>query len=354
MTNSQLNTFRSDDYTVAILCALSTELLAVRALFDEAHVQLRTAMEDTNHYALGRIGRHFVVTTCLPSAEYGTNAASAVMQNMRRSFPRVQSCLLVGVGGGVPSAENDIRLGDVVVSHPSGAHPAVVQYDMGKILENGEFETTGRLQEPPRLFMTAISNLKSNPDLEESPLENFLKDIGSGRPAYQFPGRDTDILVSAESIHETADYDCRKCKKAAIGRPVRISDQPHIFYGPIGSGNQVMKSAKRRDSLWARHKILCFEMEAAGVMNLIPCLVIRGICDYADSHKNKAWQQYAAAAAASYAKLLLSVLRVYIDTDRNANSAPVSISSPPEVNSHLSIMCSAQMAETVFAPRKVS
>jgi nucleoside phosphorylase len=47
-------------------------------------------------------------------------------------------------------------------------------------------------------------------------------------------------------------------------------------------------------------------MEAAGLMNNFPCLVIRGICDYSDSHKRKDWQGYAAMVAAAYAKDLLS------------------------------------------------
>jgi nucleoside phosphorylase len=260
----------------------------------------------------------------------------------------------VGIGGGVPSSENDIRLGDVVVSHPNGAHPAVVQYDMGKILENGEFERTGRLQEPPRLLMTAISNLKANPNPEANSLRRFLKEIGEERPAYQFPGRDADILFAIGSLHRTTDYDCYKCKGELIDRPMRVSDEPEIFYGPIGSGNQVMKSAERRDCLQARHKILCFEMEAAGVMNLIPCLVIRGICDYADSHKNKVWQQYAAAAAASYAKLLLSVLRGHIDTDPSASHLHEPTSTPPESDSRSNILNSSQMTKTAFPPRKVT
>ena len=49
-------------------------------------------------------------------------------------------------------------------------------------------------------------------------------------------------------------------------------------------------------------------MEAAGLMDSFPCLVIRGICDYADSHKNKRWQPYAAATAAAFAKELLGVI----------------------------------------------
>ncbi|KAJ5195474.1 uncharacterized protein N7498_008912 [Penicillium cinerascens] len=51
-------------------------------------------------------------------------------------------------------------------------------------------------------------------------------------------------------------------------------------------------------------------MEAAGLMNDFPCVVIRGIYDYADSHKNKEWQGYAAAVAAAYAKELLLVVPV--------------------------------------------
>jgi nucleoside phosphorylase len=66
-----------------------------------------------------------------------------------------------------------------------------------------------------------------------------------------------------------------------------------------------MKDALIRDRLAAEKDILCFEMEAAGLMDHFPCLVIRGICDYSDTHKNKDWQGYAAMAAAAYAKDLL-------------------------------------------------
>jgi len=67
-----------------------------------------------------------------------------------------------------------------------------------------------------------------------------------------------------------------------------------------------MKDALIRDRLAAEKDVLCFEMEAAGLMNHFPCLVIRRICDYSDSHKNKEWQGYASMVAAAYAKDLLS------------------------------------------------
>jgi nucleoside phosphorylase len=67
-----------------------------------------------------------------------------------------------------------------------------------------------------------------------------------------------------------------------------------------------MKDAKRRDELRDKYNLIGLEMEAAGAMNVIPVGVIRGVCDYGDAQKNKKWQPYAAAMAASYAKALLS------------------------------------------------
>jgi nucleoside phosphorylase len=66
----------------------------------------------------------------------------------------------------------------------------------------------------------------------------------------------------------------------------------------------VIKNGGLRDELAKAHGALCFEMEAAGVMNDFPCLVIRGISDYADSDKHDDWQGYASASAAAYARQL--------------------------------------------------
>ncbi|KAG6358422.1 hypothetical protein INS49_014306 [Diaporthe citri] len=85
-------------------------------------------------------------------------------------------------------------------------------------------------------------------------------------------------------------------------------DSPAIHYGVIASANQLMRDALIRDGLSAEEDILCFEMEAAGLMNHFPCLVIRGVCDYADTHKNSVWQGYAAMAAAAYANDLLGTI----------------------------------------------
>ncbi|KAL3452342.1 hypothetical protein BJX65DRAFT_303177 [Aspergillus insuetus] len=90
-----------------------------------------------------------------------------------------------------------------------------------------------------------------------------------------------------------------------VHRPQR-DENVAIFFGTIASGNQVIKDGHTRDKINnALEGVLCFEMEAAGVVNLLPCLVVRGICDYADSHKNKAFQPFAASAAATVAREIL-------------------------------------------------
>jgi nucleoside phosphorylase len=308
-------------YTVSIVCALPLELFAVRALFDVTHADgdgITTPSGDPNHYALGEIGKHKVVAACLPDGEYGTNSAADVAANMKRTFTSVKFVLLVGIGGGVPSPANDIRLGDVVVSRPTGNNPGVIQYDMGKILENGVFTQGGFLQPPPRLIMTALSNLRSDPHISRTPLRESLEEIAACKREYRYPGIHLDRLFTSEYPHDPAHETCDDCDMKRLqpraNRPdiQPNSHHPEIHYGTIASGNCVVRDAKFRDHWGTQNnesKILCFEMEAAGIVNTIPCLVIRGICDYSDTHKNKVFQNYAAAAAASYAKLLLSYVK---------------------------------------------
>ncbi|KAJ5272646.1 hypothetical protein N7478_007771 [Penicillium angulare] len=295
-----------DSYSVGIVCALPRELLAVRALFDSRHSNLPVYSKDTNHYALGRIGNHNVAAACLPSGEYGTNSAAVVASKMDDSFPCLKFCLLVGIGGGVPSIENDIRLGDVVVSWPTAGYSGVIQYDLGKTLSDGQFEVTGSLNRPPRFLMTALGLLRSDPDIcPEMQLLTHTQVIGSKKPEYHNPGPAQDRLFVSDCVVNAGG----KCTCSEEIRAPRMKSHPRIHYGLVASGNRLIKDRSTRDRLGREHNVLCVEMEAAGIMNTIPCLVIRGICDYADSHKNKDWQNYAAATAAAYMKLILSVIR---------------------------------------------
>ncbi|KAL2866103.1 5'-methylthioadenosine/S-adenosylhomocysteine nucleosidase family protein [Aspergillus lucknowensis] len=302
------------DYMIGWICALPLELAAAKAMLDKAHDKLAQPPHDHNTYALGEISNHNVVIACLPSGVTGTISAATVATQMLATYPCIRFGLMVGIGGGVPSADHDIRLGDVIVSNPQGSFGGVIQYDYGKAIRNGEFQRTGALNKPPSVVLTAISELQANhmmgmikiPDLLRGMLLRF-----PGMKQFGYPDGNEDVLFDASYEHDAASKACQACDKSqVVARNARGSNDPLVHYGLIASGNQVVKSAVVRDKLARELGILCFEMEAAGLMDEFPCLVIRGVSDYADSHKNNDWQAYAAAVAAAYAKELLSCVSV--------------------------------------------
>jgi nucleoside phosphorylase len=304
-------------YTVGWICALTTELVAAKSLFDEEYeVTLEAqAPGDNNSYSFGRMGRHDVVVACLPRAEYGIAPAASVARDMLRTFPNIRVGLMVGIGGGAPSPEHDIHLGDVVVSVPSGAKGGVLHHNRGKTVQEQEFQLTGSLNQPPQFLLTAVGSLEADYEAQGHELNERIEEALSKRPRlkkrYARPSAETDRLYEACHIHRESPT-CTACKNNCgeenfIAREARGDgdDDPMIHYGLIASSDKLMKDATVRDNLAKEEGVLCFEMEAAGLMNHFPCLIIRGICDYADSHKNKEWQGFAAMTAAAYAKELL-------------------------------------------------
>jgi nucleoside phosphorylase len=299
-----------DDYTVGWICALPFEMATAISMLDEEHEALPMKSQDSNAYVLGRIGNHNVVISCLPAGQVGTASAANAAIHLISSFPRVRFGLMVGTGSGIPAEHLDIRLGDVVVSQPSGTHGGVVQYDFGRSLADGRFTRTGSLSKPPAVLRAAVAKLQAKHLTQESDLLRYISDSQKLYPTlkerYRYPGADNDRLFRSEYQHQGTNANCSLCDNdMCVPRFNRSSTAPAIHYGGIASGNVVMKDAMTRDQLAADLGIICIEMEAAGLMDLFPCLVIRGICDYADSHKNKAWQYYAALNAAAYAKELI-------------------------------------------------
>ncbi|GCB21873.1 ankyrin repeat domain-containing protein 50 [Aspergillus awamori] len=304
-----------DDYTIGWVCALAIEAAAATAMLDQIHPALSTHPRDSNSYTLGSIGSHHVVIACLPAGVYGTTSAATVASNMFISFGSIRHLLMVGIGGGVPSASADIRLGDVVVSIPTPRFEGVVQYDYGKTIGQGRFERTGTLNKPSISLLTAVNSLRAA-DLRNGSqipilMSQMLARNTQMAETFTSPGCQRDLLFASDYEHDPAEPTCELCdRKNLVTRSMRNSDRPVVHYGLIASGNQVIKHAQTRDQLAAQLNILCFEMEAAGLMDNFPCLVIRGVSDYSDSHKNKAWQGYAAATAAAYAKQLLATIGV--------------------------------------------
>lgn len=298
-----------EDYTVGWVCALPVELAAAQEMLDEEHETPQIDAHDTNIYTCGRIGEHNVVIACLPEGQTGTHSAAAVAVQMNSTFTSTRFGLMVGIGGGVPvddSEEMDIRLGDVVVSKPQNIHGGVVQYNSGKATPSG-FQRTGSLNTPPTILLSAVSKLRAKHMRGRSNLLDHLSKLDH-LPDFGRDAASLDALFKAEYNHE-GETTCGKCNKDYLVAPKPRSRKVMVHYGTIASGNQVMRNATERDRVSAElGGVLCFETEAAGLMNKFPCLVIRGICDYADSHKNKRWQPYAAGTASACAKEVLSLI----------------------------------------------
>ncbi|KAF4946236.1 hypothetical protein FGADI_11338 [Fusarium gaditjirri] len=269
-----------DLYTIGWIAALPIERAAATALLHDRHDVphgFDQPRSDTNSYTWGRIGEHNVVIASLPAGDYDTTSAATTASNLIHSLSHIRIDLLVGIGGGIARLDEgqDIRLGDIVVSQPDGTTGGVVQYDLGKAKANGGWERKGFLSKPP-------------------------------------PGTENDRLFESQHEH-VGGSNCDKCNPAReVKREQRESTDPEIHYGIIASGNKLIKDAATRDSLLegTRHQCLCVEMEAAGLMDRFPRLMIRGICDYTDSHKNDRWQRYAAATAVAFAVELLAYVPV--------------------------------------------
>ncbi|KAE8348582.1 hypothetical protein BDV28DRAFT_161223 [Aspergillus coremiiformis] len=309
------------EFEVAILCSLPLEATAVSTLFDSewnSHLYGK-AQGDSNAYSTGVIGCHNVVLVHMPTM--GKVAAAAAAANLHASFEGVRLALVV---------DREILLGDVIISD------GLVQYDLGRQYPNNRFarKDTPRdnfprpgpdvravlaklqVEQGRRLFLKAtLAYLEG--------LRERLQDI------VIYPGSTEDKLFESTYRHKHHErLECATCTSADGRDDVcdtvtdltcdqlrsreqnlvprdRLSQpfQPDIHFGPIASGDTVMKSGEDRDSIAVRDRVIAFEMEGAGVGELFPSvLVIKAACDYADSHKNKSWQGYAAATAAAATK----------------------------------------------------
>ncbi|KAL4925542.1 nucleoside phosphorylase domain-containing protein [Aspergillus undulatus] len=307
-------TLPSSEYSIGWICALPLEMTAARAMLDIEHGKpVDQDPNDSNNYCLGSIDSYHIVIACLPVGVYGLTSAAVVGTQMLQTFKCLKYGLMVGIGGGVPSEEVDIRLGDVAVSKPGRGSGGVIQFDFGKEYGNGLFERVGSLNQPPETLLTALAFLETDYLINGNRLPKLL-DKAYARfpnlvPRFEYQGHDADLLFAADYDHLDAGLSCEKCKCAnPVTRPLRTNSCPKVFPGLIASGNKVMKHGPTRDRLGKELGVICFEMESAGLMNILPSLVIRGICDYADSHKSKRWQPYAAMTAAAFASDLIRVL----------------------------------------------
>ncbi|UPK98029.1 hypothetical protein LCI18_008964 [Fusarium solani-melongenae] len=340
-----------NDFEIAIVCALPLEYDAVSHLVDEFWDDERygRAAGDPYEYTTGRIGP-FNIVIALLSGMGKVNATSATAC-LRFSFPSLELVLVTGICGGVPQTRSgrELFLGDVVISN------TIVQYDLGRRFPT-KFKTKDTLSEslgrPARHVRNLIARLETRRGLQRLEqqaainLEKLQSRQSDGYEAakYDFPGTDADHLYPTSHLHKhhlaglcsTCNHgpgamcdtsfklSCRELG-CDLQQPIpRTRFQynerlrvPRVSIGRLGSGDTVLRSGEDRDRIAAEHDLIAFEMEGAGVWDEIPSIVVKGICDYADSHKNKDWQQFAAATAASVTRALVEK---YPRTDKPSNS----------------------------------
>ncbi|KAI4723751.1 purine and uridine phosphorylase [Aureobasidium sp. EXF-10728] len=305
-------TLTLDHIQIGWISALPIEALLAEIMLDEVIDQaIALPRNDHNIYTYGRIkivgsdASHVVAIAPLPLSTTGKASAATVANNMHRTFPNLKFGIMVGIAGGVWTAKEDVRLGDVVVGIPDDGGPGIIQYDLGKSIQNGEFVTKGAMNKAPDVLRSAAGVLQRKH--MRRPGGDFVSslEIAEVKRLASRPG--VDNLFSKTYTHQGGSS-CENCDEAYLqSRPQRLDSMPRVHYGAIASGDQVVKDAVFAEKIRVKHGIICFEMEAAG-LDAFPCLVVRGISDYADTHKNDKWHAYAAATAAAYAKELLSVV----------------------------------------------
>ena len=330
------------DFEVAIICALSLEAEAVEALFDkywdEDGDPYGKSSGDPNAYTTGMIGRHNVVLAYMPGTGKG-NAAS-VAASLRSSFGGIKLALVVGVCGAAPNGNNGpIFLGDVIISD------GIVEYDLGSqspntfVRKDTLLDNRGRPNNEIRAFLNKLKGRRGRARLKASTRQHleFLRT----KFGHYHPTTMHDTLFDPAYQHKHHNQQsCRECSKDQVCQAAReatcdtlhcdkrrilprrrqpdvkkvgdISGPEHVevHIGLIVSGDIVMRSGKHRDEVTAREQAIAFEMEGAGVCDNLPCVVIKGVSDYADSHKNDSWQGYAALTAASCMKAFLELWTV--------------------------------------------
>jgi nucleoside phosphorylase len=232
-------------------------------------------------------------------AAIGVANAATIATNALRSFPDIDHVIMVGIAGGCPNPQNPaehIRLGDIVTCDSRG----IIEYDFIKRTPEG-METRSSLQRPSQQMLQAAVQLEMLAIRGERPWETHIKAGLKKLPDYSRPDAESDKLYNGdEEVRHPDDAE-------------RRAGFPRVHRGAIGTADTLLKDPNLRDNLRDRYGVRAIEMEGSGVQTAAwaqgkDIMVVRGICDYCDIHKNDLWQKYAALVAAAYARSLIEVL----------------------------------------------
>lgn len=291
-SNSSLEA-RAGAAKILIVTALPKETAAVLATLDEHSSFGRS--DDHTLYRVGTFNRgHERRTVIVASSNVGKVNAASVTTNALRSFPNIDQIIMVGIAGGCPNPDKPdehVRLGDVVFSSLAG----VIEYDFVRETREKR-EIRSAAQRPSAKLLQVASHLTTGELMNERPWEPILANgIIKLGAKFDRPLRSTDILYKDGKV---------------IPHPPSETEVPRTHGGVIGAADTLLKNDITRDQLRDEFKVRAVEMESSGLQNAAWSLgkdifVVRGICDYCDEHKNDVWQNYAALAAAAYARALI-------------------------------------------------
>ncbi len=295
---------------IAICTALPKELAACLVMLDSSRPVNSSTPDDPNQYWCGTMPSrgggepHQVLVTAL--SKMGNDVAATAVANLIRSFATIDQILMVGIAGGVPDPnqpEEHVRLGDVVVSNEHG----ILQYDNTKQTPDN-IVIRDSTPKPSATLISAAKALEAERLLGNSPWENYLARGDSLEDVKRLPA-DQDVL------HDSHAQD-KKIPHPDDPWRDRYPDKPRIHLGVIGSANTLLKDALKREMLRDKYDVRAIEMEGSGTAHSSwnsgrGYIVIRGICDYCDTHKNNLWQPYAALVAAAYARALIEKLTYF-------------------------------------------
>jgi nucleoside phosphorylase len=346
-------------FEIAIICALQLEAECVQAVFttfwgDKVYGK---AAGDTNAYTTGVIENHNVVLAYMP--EIGIASASGTAAALRSSFPNIRLALMVGVCGGVPydiSRKQAIWLGDIIICETPVHYRFGSQYPE-KFKRNTMKDSIGRSSQEIRTILAKLKTPLYHSTLLKD-ISEYLLIVQQEVSKANHPGSESDKLYESTYLHKhhglgfhVIDDECAMGEKHICSRAQRMNCEelqcaanrlvrcrltdasglrPSVHFGKVGSGDTVMKSAEDRDQIAGEDGVIAFEMEGGGVWDHFPSvLTLKGVCDYADSHKNKQWQYYAAATAAACLK---AFLKVWVSGDQQPDELLISLPSPRNTN----------------------
>ncbi|GES66437.1 hypothetical protein ATETN484_0015000300 [Aspergillus terreus] len=289
----------------------------------------------------------------------GKGNAASVAASLKISYRRIQVALVVGICGGAPYSptKEEIFLGDVIISD------AVIEYDFGRQYRGGLMRKTGvkdTLGRPNREIQSLLAGLQPQQSRRDfrAKMVQHLRIIQTAQPRWSQPSSADDVLFEASYQHkhyrsgsprlcccfdDTSDDVCQEaldtsctllgCAQDRICRRRDYMEDcsPTIRIGTVASADTVMKSGEHRDDLAKAEGVVGFEMEGAGVWNNISSIIIKGVCDYADSHKNKTWQAYAAATGAATAKAFLEYWDPTVREETNEFYIPLDLGGVPAI-----------------------